>query len=92
MNNLSSENEAAQFINQLSIEVRCDWRNSYLLDLFNEVNRFCGLRRNKWRAKLEPELHLVEDRLRARISRCSQSVRDSSNSGKCGFTYTLFDE
>ncbi|KAK1264706.1 hypothetical protein QJS04_geneDACA023148 [Acorus gramineus] len=52
MNNLSSENEAAQFINQLSIEVRCDWKNSYLLDLFNEVNRFCGLRRNKWRAKL----------------------------------------
>ncbi|KAK1264709.1 UPF0481 protein [Acorus gramineus] len=52
MNDLSSENEAAQFINQLGIEVACDWNESYLSDLFNEVNRFCGLRRNKWRAKL----------------------------------------
>ncbi|KAK1265091.1 UPF0481 protein [Acorus gramineus] len=52
MNSLSGENEAAQFINQLGIEVFIDWNESYLSDLFNEVNRFCGLRRNKWRAKL----------------------------------------
>ncbi|KAK1298292.1 UPF0481 protein [Acorus calamus] len=51
-NDLGSENEAAQFINQLGIEVRYDWNESYLFNLFNEVNRFCGSRRNKWRAKL----------------------------------------
>ncbi|KAK1294292.1 UPF0481 protein [Acorus calamus] len=52
LNWLSGEEEAAHLFNQLNIDVTCDSRENYLSGLYDEVTRFCGLRRNKWRALL----------------------------------------
>ncbi|KAK1291340.1 UPF0481 protein [Acorus calamus] len=53
VNWLSGDEEAARMFNQLFVEVAYDpWKNNYLSGLFVEVSRFCGLRQNRWRAKL----------------------------------------
>ncbi|KAK1294593.1 UPF0481 protein [Acorus calamus] len=52
LNWLGGEEEAAHLFNQLNIEVTCDPSRNYLSGLYDEVNRFCGLRRNKYRALL----------------------------------------
>ncbi|KAK1279334.1 UPF0481 protein [Acorus gramineus] len=52
LNWLSGEEEATHLFNQLGMEVSCDSRENYLSGLYDEVTRFCGLRRNKYRALL----------------------------------------
>ncbi|KMZ66548.1 hypothetical protein ZOSMA_295G00030 [Zostera marina] len=51
-NNLGSVDEVAKLFNKMCIELSIDSKHHYLVEVYNEINRYCDRPINKWQAKL----------------------------------------